>query len=223
MIIGLSGKAGSGKDTLADVLVSEYNYTKYSFSDNLKSTLAELFELDIDIFYDRSLKDTLFDTPIMLTEDIEKKLLNIAETQLKQELIFPKLKTREFISPREMMQIVGTEVFRHWDTNYWVNLIDLSPSDNIVITDARMPNERELVRTLGGTTILVKRPQIIDPNKPESDCHSTENTLGEESEYDCIINNDTSKYGLERQFKMWYNYKYIEFKLWWEFDKKEEN
>jgi len=40
MIIGFTGVAGSGKDTAADYLVSEYGFTKVSFASILKQMLA---------------------------------------------------------------------------------------------------------------------------------------------------------------------------------------
>ena len=40
MIIGISGKAGSGKDTVADYLVQSYGFTKVSFASTLKNMLS---------------------------------------------------------------------------------------------------------------------------------------------------------------------------------------
>lgn len=40
MIIGLAGKAGSGKDTVADYLVANYGFEKISFSKPLKDMLS---------------------------------------------------------------------------------------------------------------------------------------------------------------------------------------
>jgi len=40
MLIGLTGRAGAGKDTVADILVAHYGFTKYSFAGPLKQALA---------------------------------------------------------------------------------------------------------------------------------------------------------------------------------------
>lgn len=40
MIIGITGVAGSGKDTAADYLVSKYGFTKVSFAAILKNMLS---------------------------------------------------------------------------------------------------------------------------------------------------------------------------------------
>lgn len=45
MIIGLSAKAKSGKDTLADYLVQNYGYIKVAFADELKTMCSVDFDL----------------------------------------------------------------------------------------------------------------------------------------------------------------------------------
>lgn len=42
MIIGIAGKAGSGKDTVADFLVQEHGYVKYSWAAPIKAALAAM-------------------------------------------------------------------------------------------------------------------------------------------------------------------------------------
>ena len=39
MIIGLSGYAQSGKDTVAEILVEEYGYTRVAFADIIKQAV----------------------------------------------------------------------------------------------------------------------------------------------------------------------------------------
>lgn len=43
MKILLVGKAGAGKDTVADILVRDYGYTRYAFADKLKEIAKDLF------------------------------------------------------------------------------------------------------------------------------------------------------------------------------------
>lgn len=40
MLIGLTGKAGVGKDTVADILVADYGFKKIAFASTLKAMLA---------------------------------------------------------------------------------------------------------------------------------------------------------------------------------------
>jgi len=43
MIIGICGLIGSGKGTVADILVEEHGYQKLSFADALKDGVAAMF------------------------------------------------------------------------------------------------------------------------------------------------------------------------------------
>jgi broad-specificity NMP kinase len=46
MIIGICGLIGSGKDTVADILVQENNFKKLSFADKLKDGVSAVFGWD---------------------------------------------------------------------------------------------------------------------------------------------------------------------------------
>lgn len=77
------------------------------------------------------------------------------------------------ISPRAVMQFVGTDLFRHQThkilpnigSNIWIEVIrrkiikiwENNPKQKIVLTDLRFPNEINLIRELGGIIIRVKR------------------------------------------------------------------
>ena len=43
MIIGLCGAQGSGKDTVANILIAEYGFIKLTFASTLKDVVAILF------------------------------------------------------------------------------------------------------------------------------------------------------------------------------------
>ena len=44
MLIGICGLIGSGKGTVADILVRDFKFKKISFADKLKDTVAHLFD-----------------------------------------------------------------------------------------------------------------------------------------------------------------------------------
>ena len=58
ILIGLAGHAGSGKDSVADYLVSRYGFVKSSFSDALYREVAAAFGLpDESLLRDRATKE----------------------------------------------------------------------------------------------------------------------------------------------------------------------
>ena len=51
MIIGICGKKRCGKDTIADILVNTYNFTKYAFGDPIKEIARIIFNFDEEQLY----------------------------------------------------------------------------------------------------------------------------------------------------------------------------
>ena len=49
MIIGICGLIGSGKGTVADVLVEQHKFKKISFADKIKDAVSVLFDCDRDM------------------------------------------------------------------------------------------------------------------------------------------------------------------------------
>lgn len=53
MLISISGKAGAGKDTIADYLINRYGYKKISLADPIKRLVKDIFVLSDHVVYDR--------------------------------------------------------------------------------------------------------------------------------------------------------------------------
>jgi len=140
-IISVSGFIGSGKDTIADYLVTEFGFKRLSFAGTLKDAVAAIFGWDRDLI------------------DGTTKESRVWRDQVDQwwsdRLGIPNL------TPRYILQHIGTDVFRnHFHDEMWIasaeNQIRHS-KDNIVITDARFDNEVQAIKRAGGTTIRVER------------------------------------------------------------------
>jgi len=130
MIIGLVGKAKSGKDTVADYIVRQHNFEKVAFADDLKALCKNMFDLTDAQVHTQEGKETV---------DV-----------------------RYGITPREILQKVGTDWFRSVYPNIWVNrlvkkLQDRS-ADDFVVTDIRFPNEVDAIKSIGGIIVKIVRP-----------------------------------------------------------------
>ena len=92
-------------------------------------------------------------------------------------------------SPRQIYQLLGTEVGRSIDTNVWVKnaqmFINNSCGRSVVITDVRFSNEALWIREQGGVVVYIER------NQPtiEQFGHSSENGLVDD-DIDVYIDND---------------------------------
>jgi hypothetical protein len=141
MILGVTGLIGSGKDTIADYLVTEHGFKRVSFAASLKDAVAAVFGWDRDM-----LEGTTKASRIWREE---------VDTWWAERLAMPNL------TPRWVLQYWGTDVFRnHFHTDIWVASVEnklRQTKDNVVITDCRFANEVNAIKTAGGTTCRVFR------------------------------------------------------------------
>lgn len=141
-IVALVGFKGSGKDTVGNMLVG-LGHHRFSFADALKDVLAAMFG------WDRALLEG-----------------DTAESRDWREQVDPwwadKLGIPQF-TPRWAMQNVGTDILRrHLHPDLWVFNVErkiaaLPPGSDIVLIDARFPNEIAVARRASGQVIRVKR------------------------------------------------------------------
>lgn len=163
MIVGIIGHSGSGKDTMADYLVSNCNFTKIALADPLKRFCKEVFSFSDDQLWGPS----------------EERNRPVG-----------RLGTRPdgtFLTPREALQLLGTEWGRKCHPNTWVNLcvntinclecgwgytqksgvirttafldkvFRAKKLVRVVIPDVRFVNEVEVLRNEGAVIVKVSR------------------------------------------------------------------
>src|SRR6202044_3217734 len=114
MIIGISGYAGTGKDTVADFLVRDFNFVRVALADPIKRIAKELFDFSDETLWGSSEKRNELDkryvqwtafVPHMLSEEILKE--------------FPDGKVPQYLTARRVCQFLGTEVGRELYPNVW--------------------------------------------------------------------------------------------------------
>jgi hypothetical protein len=141
MIVGVAGFIGSGKDTIADYLITFKGFKRTSFAGPLKDAVASIFNWDRDLLegttkYSREWRDTI---DPWWAERLEIKHL----------------------TPRWVLQQWGTEVGRRaFHDDIWIASIEnqlRTARDDIVISDCRFPNELKSIKRMGGVTIRVHR------------------------------------------------------------------
>jgi sulfite reductase beta subunit-like hemoprotein len=147
MIIGLVGKAQSGKDTVADYLVRTSLFEKAAFADDLKRLCKDMFDL----------------TDAQVNTQEGKAAVDV----------------RYGITPREILQKVGTDWFRAVYPSIWVNRLitklQSRSADDFVITDIRFPNEVNAIKNIGG--IIVKLVRLNGGGAGAFSSHASETAL----------------------------------------------
>ena len=190
MIIGICGLIGSGKGTVADILVDYHDFKKISFADKLKDGVAQVFG------WDRAMLEGDTDRSRIWREKVDQ---------------FWTQETGREITPRLVLQEFGTDCMRNgFDDGIWVSLVKKhmidNPHYNYVIPDVRFPNEMSMIRELGGKVWQVRRGEqpewwgsaVLD-NTPGSDLMSNYDVHPSEwkwidtnNKFENIIYNDTT-------------------------------
>lgn len=166
MIIGLSGYAGVGKDTLANYIVKlDPSFKIKKFSGKLKIIAEILTGIPAANFESQELKNKSLEG----WDTWAYKARNDGDD------VFPKYNGepyRKAMTVRELLQKLGTDAIRdnlHEDA--WVNALfcDYHQNENWIITDMRFPNEYDAVKKFGGMTVRLWRPNINPVNYHESE------------------------------------------------------
>lgn len=165
MIIGLSGYAQTGKDTIADYLIKNYGFTRVSFADPIRKALYKL------------------NPSIRLGESYGASLAHAVDTM--------GWETLKSLSPdaRKLLQRLGTEVGRSmFGDSFWVDMAmeKARSHDKVVFTDVRYPNELQAILDASGTVWRVVKNNVGAVNR-----HASETALDHYQFQHIIFNNDT--------------------------------
>jgi len=157
ILIGITGRKRSGKDTIGNYLVNNHGFVRVAFADALKDACQIIFGLTSEQVYGdlKEIKDKYWD-----------------------------------YEPRELLQIVGTDLFREALPNklkkigpdIWIRSVDRkikqlmeSGYKRFVITDIRFPNELEFIKNNNGISWKVTRKSVIPQDL--SSVHASEREI----------------------------------------------
>ena len=126
-------------------------------------------------------------------KDACKILFLLTEDQLYDQNKKEEIDERWGLSPRQMFQIVGTDFFREKiNKDFWIQHFkywySINKDKNIVVVDCRFQNEIDLIKELNGITIKIERNTNIIDN------HISESGIMSLSNFDYIIDNNSSKF-----------------------------
>ncbi len=141
MLIGITGSAGSGKDTFAKYFIDNHNFFRYSLADPIKRMIEAGFDMTPDIWDDREAKE----------KDIEwlgrspRYLAQTLGTEWGRELVHPNL----------WLLLAEQELAYH---------------QHVIIPDVRFDNEAAWIEKNGGVLVKVySRSMNVDNRKHASE------------------------------------------------------
>jgi hypothetical protein len=213
MIIGLCGQAGSGKDTVADILVAEHGYIKIALADPLKRICRDVFWFSDEQLWGPSEK----------RNEPDKRYVR-AKCPMHETLGMVTISNChcEYLTPRLALQRLGTEWGRMCYPNVWIDYAlrmavkTLSPEyhrdgvtydarslvtsappgfrcNGVVISDVRFRNEVDAIsQMVGGRVWRIERPGA--GLQGEAAKHQSEQEQKEipQARYDRTLHNDQS-------------------------------
>lgn len=155
IVVGLLGKPGAGKDTVADFLVEQDgNAVKLAFGDVLYQEVAKAYDVPVEWLKDRDIKDT----PQMALARMHCLDAQVVQVLRDQESTAP-------LSPRFILQTLG-DYRRQQNPNYLVDQVQeqaqaaLQQGQSVIVADLRRPEEVQMVRDLGGVTVRVRNSKV---------------------------------------------------------------
>lgn len=210
--IGIGGKIGHGKSTLARMIQAKFEHLELAFADHLRNVCEILLGLPPECMSDPALKAAPlvgfdnghvfpFDArnPVALNLQIDKALgvaycvgadvftdagavqpikyravrqtfvvgprdmaphgvRRAIQMRFLQHIWMP-LRNGKVFSPREILQLVGTEIFRAVDPTIWAwAWTQQAEGHDVVAPDVRFSNEVNAIRERQGVCIHVSRP-----------------------------------------------------------------
>lgn len=180
MIIGISGKAGSGKDTTASLLRLVYSGKDWEikkFAGKLKEVVSTLLSIPLDKLEDHQVKDSILGEEwwyYAAVKNVRKPTIKIpylAATKSEAEKyknVLVKTTVRDF------MVSVGHGLRENVSQDFWINLLlnNYDEDKNWIVTDVRYKNEFEAIKSIGGIVIRVERDGLntgFHPSETELD------------------------------------------------------
>lgn len=180
MIIGLCGLIGSGKNTVAEHLVDEHAYESISFAETLKDAASAIFGWNREMLEGATSEAR-------------------AAREVKDEWWSERLGYE--VSPRSMLQYMGTEVMRNnLHADIWALSVEnklmqhakVRPWQDFVISDVRFPNEVAMIRRLGGKIWHVRRGDLPEWFGKDPDHIHASETAWNNERFDHVLYNDHS-------------------------------
>ena len=181
MIIAFAGRKQSGKTSSCEFVKNLFETSNlgqskiYNFADPLKQVCIDILGLTYDQCYG--------------TDENKNELVDCYWPGIDEQM-----------TAREVMQHLGTDMFRRLQQNVWsaatIRLIEKEKPDLAIIADCRFPNEVEAIKNNDGLVIKLNR-------NPYNSTHASEESLDanryDATNFNLVIDNDELTIGKQNE------------------------
>ena len=137
VLLGLCGFSDSGKDTVAEYLIKNYNFNKVAFGDSLKNSISYTFDIPTYLWYS---KEWVSEPCATFGGKTPRELLQYYGTDVARK-----------INPDVWVNKV----------RYKMESLSQGMNKRIILTDIRFPNELKLLQEFGGKLVYVYKPGLV--------------------------------------------------------------
>lgn len=214
-LIGIHGKARSGKDVFADLLTNYFGFKKVAYADLVKDYAIEFFGLTYEqthIKKDKEVRQILqgigssarhivTGTTFMTGEEGKSGYPDWVENIATQHFCVDKediTRKRKYIRKVldgvfQMYNKHGAEMQEYDDKNYWIRKLfnKLDDSCIYVVKDVRYLNELFAIRDIGNPVLKVER--VDKPAIEAGKDHESETDLDEFTDWFKVVQNEKTK------------------------------
>ena len=165
IVLGLGGRKGSGKSELAKVC-EKNGFVILSFASELKKLVGEMTDKTIEEVQ----RDKEVTSSYKFSDEKLKYLSKITEIDIN--IINSILKDKEFTTIRQLLQVIGTDLIRKWNSDWHVNQFrkKMKTNVNYCFDDVRFPNEKRFIEEeLNGICWFIFRPAYTNISNHESE------------------------------------------------------
>ena len=170
-LIGITGKARSGKDAIAKFAWSQYGFTRIAFADAVKLSAQAKFGLTAAQTWDDELKEVVIPHWNMTP----RQMFQMEGTEAGR-------------------NIFGGDI---WIKRFMLSYNLLKHTDDIIVPDVRFDNERSILESMGGVIVEIRRDSAgLDGSRAE---HISESGLSLPADY--VIDNNGTLEELHEKFE----------------------
>ncbi|KAF1049339.1 deoxynucleotide monophosphate kinase family protein [Xylophilus sp.] len=141
-LIGLAGRARTGKTTVADRLTAEYGYSNLSFAAPIREFVAQLTGITLAELENTEVKEAV----ILWIGKSPRQLMQTLGTEWGRQLVREDFWVRRALAAAETI-----------------------PGGRAVISDVRFDNEAEAIRAAGGVVLHIVRPDALEVSSHPSE------------------------------------------------------
>lgn len=181
MLIGISGKKQSGKNTVGVILQCLYENATFE-------QIEDTIDAGLMIYDPKDMELVSFASKL---KEIASNLIGSSYWEFESQIFKDEKNPLIGITNREILQKIGTSFRKLFGEDIWIKVLfkylEYKGLDkNYIITDVRYKNEAKAIKERGGILIRVNR------NTDSNDTHQSEVDLDDYDKFDFIIDNNGS-------------------------------